>query len=169
MIFQLHKSILLLSVLAIADVFGTFFVWRGAALDSNIDLSFWRFEGLRLCYWMLCFSSVAVLWVLIRRGVKRIMGRTGDGDKSRLQNLVLGLIAAGLATGGEVASSVWYWRRFPWSQPGYAGIPYSPYYPSLTDYLWGHLFGWTVFVAISAVIGFVWSQRKQQGERVKTT
>lgn len=84
---------------------------------------------------------------LSSRTSKRLTDRT-VGAKSTLKNVVLGLVAGSLAAGVEITTSVWSWRQFPWVQPGYAGIPYSPYYPVFTDYLWGHLLGWTVALVL---------------------
>jgi hypothetical protein len=164
-----HKSIFWVSILWIADVLGTVFVWRGAPFDSNMSLSFWHFERFRLCYWALCFGLVAIVWLVIQATVERRMDRRTAGVKSKLENVVLGLVAGSLAIGGEVATSVWYWRQLPWEQPGYAGIPYSPYYPSFTDYLWGHLFGWTVALIVCAVVWFAWNQKRRRGQTARTT
>ena len=159
---MVRRIVVFVLLLWIADVAGTLCVWRGAPYDASADmgLSFWRYELWRLPYWAFCFLTAASIWLLIRLNVQRLAGRNLYETRYTVKKAALQLLGLVLAFGGEVTTSVWYWRQLPWSKTDYGGIPYSPYYPYFSDYLWGHLTGWAIVLAIGLIAFFFWNHKR---------
>jgi len=122
---------------------------------------FLALRTLALAYWAFCFLTAASIWLLIWRNVQRLAGRNPYAARYTVKK-ALKLLGLVLAFGGEVTTSAWHWRQLPWSKAGYVGIPYSPYYPYFSDYLWGHLTGWAIVLAVGLIAFFFGITKAQQ-------
>jgi hypothetical protein len=151
-----HRTIFFVVLFGLAEIIASMCVWRGAPLDANTDmgLSFWRFEAWRLEYWLCCFTVAASLWLFFWWSLKRHESRRQD-KVICLRKILLTVAAGGLAIGSEGLTSVWYWRQMPWGQSGYTGTPYSPFYPYFLDYFWGHLTVWALILGIGLIGRYV--------------
>jgi hypothetical protein len=132
-------------VLWAAEVLASLSIWHGTPTDWRGEpLHFWSNELWRLKYWAILFLLAVALWLVSCRALP-----------PRGRGVLLWLIAAVLALGVEVFTSIWSWKQLPWSDDRFLGWP--SYFP---DYLWDHLISWIVVVALGAGIWYLWRRRR---------
>src|SRR5580693_8948080 len=124
------------ALLLAAEVLASASIWCGTPRDWSGDrLHFWTFQVPRLPYWALSFllatSGWLVVWYVMR---------------SRPRRILLSLLAIFLAIEVEASTSIWCWRKLPWTTTTCGTLTNFRYY------FWEHLISWAVTMALGLII-----------------
>jgi len=131
------------SLLLLAELVASAFVWHGQPTGTTWEPGFWHYELARLQFWLpLAIASLA-LTVLVAYAATRW---ATSGKAAAVSFYFLTSLAA------EYLASVYYWHNLSWSEAALLGWSYR------RGYIAEHLYSWLAVVSIFGASWFIFNR-----------